>query len=302
MFKRLFNRSQKDSLKLETVSGVWSLGIYTGSSPTCLKPFMERSNPVLTASNVTDVTANFVADPFMIHMDNLWHLFFEVEAVTPKGNIGKIGLAQSRDGFSWQYRKIVLEEPFHLSYPYVFEWEGDVYMIPETRADRTVRLYRAKNFPIQWEFVSILLKRRRFADSSIFRFDGRWWMFSDSGNTTLRLFYADALTGPWQEHKKSPLIKQNPEIARPGGRVIVTDDSVFRFAQDCKNGYGRQVWGFEISELSPRHYREKRLKNLIIGSSGEGWNRWGMHTVDSHILKDKTWIACVDGFGEPNDK
>src|SRR6267142_1181613 len=112
------------------LSYVWSIGIYTGESPVKLRPAPNLRNPVLAASDVSDVPAVFVADPFMIRANDSWHMFFEVfNRETLKG---EIGLAISANGRSWTYQRIVLQEDFHLSYPYVFEWEGEHYMVPET--------------------------------------------------------------------------------------------------------------------------------------------------------------------------
>ncbi|GAB6905986.1 conserved hypothetical protein [Desulfosarcina cetonica] len=282
----------------EKVHGKWSIGIFTGTSPFDLSADDSASNPVIRAADVTDGQANFVADPFMVHEGETWYLFFEVDMIRPEGNIGKIGLASSPDGFAWTYVGIVLEAPYHLSYPYVFKHGDDYFMIPETRADRSVHLYRATDFPLRWAHAKTLLAGRRFADTSIFRHDDRWWLFTDSGNTTLRLFGAAELGGPWKEHPRSPLIRKNPSIARPGGRVVTHDGQLIRFAQDCYHHYGDKVWGFSISELTRKTYREEKCPQPVLQASGAGWNRSGMHTVDPHLLADGRWIACVDGFGD----
>lgn len=287
----------------QSPAGQWSIGIYTGSVPFSFGPPDESINPVITADAVTDAPANFVADPFMVKEGDSWYMFFEVEVAedpAPAGSkpIGKIGLASSPDGFHWQYERIILSAPFHLSYPYVFKWENDYYMVPETRAAREVRLYRAIDFPYVWEFKEILLKRRRFADNSLFRFQDRWWMFTDSGNTTLRLYHADGLSGPWREHRKSPIIRKDPRIARPGGRAVVLGNEVIRYAQDDLLAYGSRVWGFRVTALTTKTYREEPCPSPVIEASGEGWNRFGMHTIDPHPLEDGRWIACVDGFGD----
>ena len=106
----------------------WAIGIYEGASPLELFPAKGVTNPVLTAQEVTDISARFVADPFMIQNEAGYHLFFEV--LNDKRNIGEIAYAFSHNGLQWKYRKVVLKEPFHLSYPYVFMAEGDYYMIP----------------------------------------------------------------------------------------------------------------------------------------------------------------------------
>lgn len=287
---------------------IWSIGIYSGESPLALLPEDHIHNPVLTRADVTDVQALFVADPFMIRVDGHWHMFFEV--LNHARNRGEIGHAISDNGYDWQYRQIVLAEPFHLSYPCVFEWRGDFYMIPETRAACEVRLYRASKFPTQWEHATTFISQP-YADSTIFRFDNRWWLFADTSagfrlrhrqsklgfrHDTLRLFYSDDLYGPWQEHPQSPIISCDPHIARPGGRVF-EGESPIRFAQDCYPTYGTRLYAFRINQLSPTCYEESEIEGApMLGPSGEGWNRKGMHHIDAHHTENGSYIASVDGF------
>jgi hypothetical protein len=273
----------------------WSIGIYTGASPSNFIPLKNINNPVLTAKDVTDVPADFVADPFMVHEEHTWYMFFEV--MNNSTNKGDIGLATSNDGLQWDYKKIILTEPFHLSYPYVFKWENEYYMIPESYQANSVRLYKALNFPTQWKFVKTLLNGSDYVDSSIFYFKSKWWLFTTSTkNDILRLYFADELMGSWIEHPKSPVIKRNSSIARPGGRVVVSNDRVVRYTQDDKFTYGKQVRAFEITELTTTTYEEKALKeNPILKASGTGWNAAGMHHIDPYPLEQDKWIACVDG-------
>jgi hypothetical protein len=277
----------------------FSIGIYTGVAPWKIAPAEKILNPVLTRHNVTDRQANFVADPFMLRVDGIWYMFFEV--MNGKSGKGEIALATSSNGFVWEYQKIVLDEPFHLSYPYVFRWADSYYMIPESWKAGGVRLYKAMHFPADWAHIATLVERKYIADSSVFYFDGRWWMFAETGEDfrfdTLRLYGAPALTGPWVEHPQSPIVNNNPHTARPGGRVIIDGKRVIRFAQDCSPKYGLNVFAFEVEELTPELYAERLLMTgPIIGGSGKGWNSHGMHHIDAHRLDDARWIACVDGW------
>jgi hypothetical protein len=277
----------------------WSVGIYGGKSPFDLAPSPLVRNPVLTARQVSDIPAKLVADPFMIRENSDWFMFFEVlDARTGRGSIG---LATSSDGMDWSYQQIVLSEPFHLSYPYVFEWHGEYYLIPESRQSGSVRLYRADGFPVNWSFVDTLLIGN-YADSSIFRRDGEWWLFTEAGpggNDTLLLFHTDDLTGSWTEHPSSPIIAGDARIARPGGRVVVLEDRIIRYAQDDSVAYGTHVWAFEITELTPTSYRERAVSaSPILTASGTGWNGKGMHHIDPHQIDENEWIACVDGVRE----
>jgi hypothetical protein len=278
----------------------WSIGIYRGSSPFCFAPADTAHCPVLTKSDVRDVPAGYVADPFMIKADGTWYLFFEV--LNDRTNKGEIGLATSRDGMRWCYQRIVLDEPFHLSYPYVFEWNNQFFMVPETFQANSVRLYRAEAFPYRWFLIATLLEGKDYVDPSVVRFDDKWWLFTSRGTPPrraerLHLFFADDLTGPWHEHPKSPVIDGNAQIARPGGRVINVGGKVIRYTQDCSTTYGRQVRASEITDLSTVSFSERvGWEDPVLKPSKDGWNEMGMHHIDPHLLEDGTWMACVDGW------
>ena len=197
----------------------------------------------------------------------------------------------------------MLEEPFHLSYPYVFEWDGAHYLVPESTRAKSVRLYVARQFPRHWDFVATLLEGPRFADASLFRWQGRWWLFAETNaatlHRTLRLYHAEHLTGPWREHRKSPIVPDNGHIARPAGRVIVWQDHPIRFTQDCDPIYGIAVRAFAITALTADDYAERALvPDPVLQGSGRGWNSGGMHHIDAQRLPDGDWLAAVDGWRE----
>jgi hypothetical protein len=278
---------------------LWSIGIVTGSSPLHLGHSKLGFNPVLTREDVTDARALFVADPFMIRVEDAWHMFFEVYNYDT--DRGEIGWATSRDGLSWAYQAIVLKESFHLSYPYVFEWQKRYYMVPESHQAKSVRLYEAKHFPTQWVCTDVLLSGECFNDNSLFRHGEHWWMFSETNSTlahdTLRLYYADNLHGAWREHPCSPIIQANPHIARPAGRAGLLSDRLIRFGQDCSPVYGRCVRAFEIADLTPETFTERPLlKRPLFGPNWRHWAQGGMHHVDPHPIGPNRWLASVDGW------
>jgi len=270
----------------------WSIGIYTGTSPLTLAPADIRQ-PVLTAKDVTDVPGQAVADPFLLRRGALWHLFFEV--LNGATGRGEIAYATSKDGFTWAYGCIVLREPFHLSYPQVFAWEGGFYMIPETRQDRSVRLYHAYELPGPWRCVGKLLDGL-FADATVLRYQDRWWLFAQRGLDELWLFSSAELIGPWQPHPLCPLWPGNRRRTRPGGRMLVYEGLLLRFAQDGWPSYGNQLRVFEVDHLSELKYEEHELdESPVLQATGRGWNAVGMHHIDAVPLDNGLWLAAVDG-------
>ncbi|HEY6233965.1 MAG TPA: hypothetical protein VIW69_02540 [Candidatus Elarobacter sp.] len=279
----------------------WCIGIFAGPTALDLTPADLAANPVLTRDDVVDVSAKFVADPFMLRIAGTWHMYFEVmrSDVGERGR-GAVGHASSDDGRAWRYDRIVLEEPFHLSYPLVLRGPDALHLIPESHAAGGVRLYRADDPSGRWSYAATLLEGA-FVDSTLFEHDGRWWMFAAAPPLRagrLHLFHARAIAGPWMEHPLSPVVRDDASRARPAGRVVTDGGTLVRFAQDCSARYGASVGAFEIVELSVKHYRERAVRDgPVLGPSGVGWNAVRMHHVDAHREPDGSWLACVDGDG-----
>jgi len=286
-----------NGLSRTATEDVWAIGIYQGASPLELCPLEGISNPVLSIESVPGIPVETVADPFLIREKDEWFLFFEMVNGIP--GQGDIAFARSADLSCWHYGGIVLDEPFHLSYPYVFRWGNDIYMIPETAQVHSVRLYRAAAFPFRWEYVRTLIHSEGIADASIFQTGGKWWILAGStACDTLRLYYADELKGSWKEHPKSPLYEGNLFFSRPAGRVVTWESKLFRFAQQDVPTYGRQVWAFEVVVLTEDDYEERPVSNQPVLMPGEKttWNEMGMHHVDFHRLSGGKGVAAVDGF------
>jgi hypothetical protein len=276
------------------IESTWSIGIYEGATPVHFDPPEAIRNPVLTADQITDVAAQSVADPFMIKKDERWYMFFEI--VRADTGQGDIGLAISDDGYHWTYSQVVLDEPFHLSYPYVFIWNDAYYMIPESGEAGSIRLYKAVDFPTEWAFEKTLLNGF-YVDPSIVRFENYWWLFAvGEERDTLHLFYADDLDLSWTVHPQSPIVEGDLNISRPGGRVIVVGNHLIRYAQDGAPAYGNKVWAFEITELTPTSYREVQIEKPVLCPDWSGWNAHGMHQVDPHQISESLWLASVDGL------
>ncbi len=279
----------------------WSISIYEGNDFLNLKPIPAIKNPAISRRDITDTYTEFVADPFIVKLQNEWLMFFEI--LNFKKDRGEIAFARSQDGYTWDYQRMILAEDFHLSYPYVFEFESNWYMIPETCAISSLRLYKATNFPDRWEFVSEILAGDRFVDASILRFEGVWWLFTGieppKGGTcdALRLYYADDLLGEWIEHPMSPIASNNTEISRPGGRVRQIDGRLIRFAQDCTPRYGYNVAAIEIKSLTKDLYVEAKIqhdRDYLFELGTMSFNHRGMHHLDFIMSDDRHCIACVD--------
>lgn len=279
----------------------------TGVEPLRPEPDPDAINPVLRARHVTDVGAEYVADPFIFVTEGgEWHMFFEVMA-----DRGVIAHATSDDrGVSWEYDQVVLQRQYHMSMPYVFKWDGTIYM---TTAETTpmVRLFRAKNFPREWESAGNLYNSTSHGpntnDHVVFRWEDRWWSLAGTPEDSLNAFHADSLTGgEWQPHENNPVVENRPTAARPGGRPIVRDDHVLFFYQDVEEFYGAKVRAYHITDLTPSSFSDEELDEspVVEGTeenpSGDlSWNSVRMHHYDPWYLGEgEGWRVAVDGNGD----
>jgi hypothetical protein len=191
-------------------------------------------------------------------------------------------------------------------------------MIPESGEEKDIRLYKSNNFPYNWSFEKELVKGDAFVDNSIFNYNNTWWLFtqtpaqkssiadsllrlitrnnSQKNSNVLRLYYSNDLKGPWIEHPKSPVVKGDANITRLGGRVIIFDNRIIRYAQDCDPYYGNQVWALEIEKLSKEEFKEIKVGNKPILKGYDNWNTMGMHQLSPYQVNNTFWIAAVDGY------
>ncbi len=207
----------------------------------------------------------FYADPFLIERDGVTYLFFEdLRYREHRALISCCELSSAGDpGPVFE----VLRRPYHLSYPFVFEHRGAMYMIPETKENRTVELYRATDFPRGWELVATLLSDVYAVDATVHEHDGKLWMFVGlsngrfSNSDELGIFFADNLLGPWMPHPANPVVS-DVQRARPAGKLFVEDGRLIRPSQDCGKAYGYALNFSEVLTLTETEYREQFIARI----------------------------------------
>jgi hypothetical protein len=191
-------------------------------------------------------------------------------------------LSRSSSG-KWSKPSTVLERPYHLSYPFVFEHDGELLMLPETTAVGRVELYRCGRFPDRWELDTVLVDNFAGADATLWFQDERWWMFVDLKNE-LYILYSDSLRGPWRSHRGNP-VKSDSRSSRPAGRIFRSGEDVIRPAQDCSVQYGRDVVFNKITRLTVGDFEEVEIGRLATP--------WNVHT-GCHTFNQLDGITVVD--------
>ena len=231
------------------------------------------------------------ADPFPIRVGNEYYIFHEEAPLSHyKGSI----VLSVVDNAGKSAGPIpILEKDYHLSYPFVFQWDGEFFMIPETSSHHQVELYHCVAFPSRWKLERVLLAGLAAEDPTPAFVFGKWWLFASipvSGGGTageLHLFYADSPLGPWTPHRANP-VKSDVRSARPAGRIFENDGQFYRPAQDCSRRYGYAVSINRILQLNPDTYREVEVDKIVPTREP---TVVGVHTFN--VAGDLTVIDCL---------
>jgi len=202
------------------------------------------------------------ADPFLIVKENRYYAFTE-EKIYETG-LGRIACLELDTNGALLSNQTVLECPYHISYPFLFEYQGQLYMLPETAGNRTLEIYRCTHFPDQWEFVQNLMQDVYAVDATLFEHDGKWWLFANikqgekgSSLSQLFLFWADnPLSKNWTPHPLNPVVN-DARTARPGGYIFSHNGNLIRPSQDNSIRYGKALNFNHIIKLSETEYEEE---------------------------------------------
>ncbi len=234
----------------------------------------------------------YLADPFGLVRGDALHVFVEAfDYRIKRANIERheFALADLR----WRGQATVLDKPFHLSYPQVFEHGGETWMVPESFQAGEVALYRATDVSLdRWVRESALLTGQPVADASLVEHDGRWWMFyalvgpGARDQRELHVAHAPRLTGPWTPLASNP-VRVSRDGARPAGRPFVGRDGVLTLpVQDSSTGYGGATRLLRFTSLTPERVVLEAGVERLTGDLVSATHTAGLHTLN----------GCGDGL------
>lgn len=284
---RLAGRYLRQRVRTAGKTLQWSLAWHWRDAPDADDPHgvLHRYREIPTPKD------RYWADPFVVREGSRWWMFFEelryasgrgeiaVWEMGPKGPIGAPTL--------------ILERPYHLSYPQVFQYEGRWYMLPETEAAGRVEFYVADEFPHRWSLHSTLMDQARIVDATLLEHQGRWYLFASEGSEgveageELSLFVGSTPFGPFTRHPANPLVT-DVRRARMAGRCFRSGPALFRPAQRSVPIYGAGIVVHEVIELTPDRYEERVTHEL--------YPRWSRGMVGFHTINCAGGLSVTDSL------
>ncbi len=234
----------------------------------------------------------FWADPFIIHFDNSFYVF--IEEFLYSNNKGHISFFTIDESGKFSKPEVILETPYHLSYPFIFQYENEFFMIPETISNKSIQLYRCKEFPSKWVFEKNLMENVSAVDTTLFFRNNKWWLFTNmienNGSSSwdeLFLFYSDSpLSNNWIPHEKNPIIS-DVRSARSAGNFFKNSNSILRPSQNSSKNYGYSLVFNEIENINEHDYSEIIIQNIFPD--------WDKKITGIHTFNHLDGLTFIDG-------
>jgi hypothetical protein len=225
-----------------------------------------QSSALSRSNIIVNPPYRFLADPFVFRRGDLDVCFVEdYDFRTKRGKISVFKIS----GDKYEELGSALDEPFHLSYPFIFAVDNELFMCPETGEIREIRLYKCTEFPLRWSFHKTLMKDVSAVDTNIFFFKDRWWLLttidsSEIGDfcSELHVFYSDAFdSDAWTPHAKNPVIFDS-ERARNGGFFRDGEKLLRVFQRQGFDQYGESMGIAQINDLGTETYSEEIVSRI----------------------------------------
>ena len=231
-----------------------------------------------------DKTWKFNADPFYLESEN--SLFIEkFNYLLGRGKLAKY------DFDTGEMKDVRSQGNIHFSYPCVFEYQGNTYMIPEGAQSNCIKIYK-KNDDDSLSEVNTVTEEFAGIDPTIIEHNGLWYIFATDGsvgsNSHLNIYYSRNPLAEWSEHSLNP-VKINIRTARGGGEIFKEGTSIIRPTQNCYPIYGTSLMFNKIEILTPDSFKEVLIGELEAPQNSK---YKGIHTFsrnkDSFIIDLKT--------------
>lgn len=170
--------------------------------------------------------------------------------------------------------EVVLERPYHLSFPCVFEDNGEYYMLPETVNNRQLELYKAKNFPYDWELIKVI-KEGWYDDPILYKSDA-YYIYTTEGENNLRIFRSESLQGDWHL-----IYSDSSRQYRSAGKLFEDNGRLIRPCQDCEKSYGGGIILYEL-----HGFQHKEIKRIELPEPFTGCHTYNEGLLDARFPYD----------------
>lgn len=268
-------------------SDSWQIGIVSVTERDITN--RDLGSPSLLSHKLKARTS-FLADPFGFHFNG--ELYVLCEHYHFSTGIANIVCCKVTGNKHLSDPIVVLDTGSHLSFPYIFHYNNEVYFCPEASASKTLSIYKMDGSPYSWKLFHTIDESLAAIDPVIFQKDNLWWCLYSTvehgSHSSLHARYAESLSGPWHRHGKDLLLTRE-KMARNGGTPFPVGDYWYRVVQDSTATYGGGLLLYRIEQLTVDDYSETEVGCLTLDLTAP-FNE-GFHTLS---LMPGSSIAFID--------
>jgi hypothetical protein len=173
------------------------------------------------------------ADPILVSRNGKEYLL--MESFDMRTQLGSIACAEFDASGKLSAPRVIIQEAYHMSFPMVFTWNDNLYMIPETCENRSLNLYRCEGDMYRWHLVKSFPVEEELVDTVAVscREDSVELITAAIHKTHMRKF-------AWRKYR----------LFRDGADCCLEADAAFNANQDFD--YGFRMAGSLIAEQGTR--------------------------------------------------
>jgi hypothetical protein len=228
-----------------------------------------------------------LADPFIYINDGNKIVFAEEIDKLGKGRIVAMELSKRSE------KQVIIRSDFHMSYPFIFKWNDQIYLMPESSESSTLSIYKANKFPFEWVKEKDLFVGKQLVDATFIFYIDRYWMFAcekkyaSSFNEELHIYYSDNPLGTWKQHHLNP-VKNDARNSRPAGGMVIHEGNLYRPVQDCSLSYGKCIHWMKVIQLSENEFEEENVTSINP--------TWTRSLSATHTINRYENFVVIDGY------
>ena len=257
---------------------VWKIYLYNSN----IKNFLLSNNIFKQTHKISSNSNSEWADPFIYEKNNINYIFFENnDLILNKGKIS-CGILENN---KLTKIKDILNFNYHLSYPFIWKNKNDIFLIPETSQNKSIKIWKSVSFPYKWKIFKTIFKNEYCCDTTIIKdFDNVNWLLTnksnDQTNDPNNELYIYKIIGNFEKfisHKLNPVIT-DCRTARNAGNLNFTNKMLRPSQINNSSGYGVGLNINRIVSLNLENFQEILIKTI---HPNKKTNATGLHHISN---------------------
>lgn len=206
----------------------------------------------------------FFADPFILSVNkDIIKVIVEEYFYNRKKGIITL-LYVNAHNYEIEKRKVLLDCPWHQSYPFIARVDGKTFVIPEAANSGKAIAYKYNEIEECLEQYKTIINEP-ILDGTYLQIDNSWYLFATKlglgKNRDLFIYKADDLFGKYTSTSQSGCVLSDLEGARPAGYVVKIRKNYYRVVQVCSKTYGEYIKVYKIINLDGS-YKQIFVKDI----------------------------------------